>query len=160
MGEDLCRGIWRGKTTPKGKDREFDNIWVKGNLIQSKGLYYIHPLANVVNVQNELGRLIAMHEVDPKTLGECTGFIDKNDMLAFEGDLIKNHLCNVIGVIRRGKYKNPFNDDQFAKHIGFYVDWLVENNNYYRKDLGYWLSLSEIIGNVSDNPELLKKEKK
>ena len=87
MTNDM-RGLWRGKTTPKQSGEAFNNIWVKGDLIHSNDLYYIHPFTNSVKVQNELGRYIVMHEVVLSTLGECTGFPDKNDTISFEGDLI------------------------------------------------------------------------
>lgn len=48
-----------------------------------------------------------------------------------------------------------------GQDIGFYVEWVSDRDrNIHRKDLGYWLSAgtAEIVGNIYDNPELLKKE--
>lgn len=36
----------------------------------------------------------------------------------------------------------------------FYVDW----DDMFRRDLGYWSKRCEVVGNVHDNPELLKEE--
>ena len=78
---------------------------------------------------------------------------------AFEFDLIKHHFGNEVGVIRYGPYRNPFNDDKFAEHIGFYVDWIAgEDKKVLRKDLGYWLAVTEIAGNIFENSNFTKKE--
>lgn len=69
---DRC--LFKAKTTVKeNPNHSFDNVWVEGNLIISKDRYYIHPVANVITVNGELGRLIVMHEIDPHTLCRCTG---------------------------------------------------------------------------------------
>lgn len=132
---DSNRGLWRGKCD--------NGEWVEGDLIRySQAESYI----TVDLIENEV------YTVDTSTLGECTGSCDKNGKLSFEGDLIKDIFGEGIGVIRYGEYKQPFNDDKFTKHIGFYIDWLEEKDKMsLRADLGYWLSLVEIIGNIHDD---------
>lgn len=100
------------------------------------------------------------YPVYPDTIGQYTGFTDKNGRKAFEGDCINHHFGPEIGIIRYGQYQNTFNDDQFAAHIGFYVEWKGPQANSLRKDLGFWLSLNgvSIIGNIHDNPELMEDE--
>ena len=94
--------------------------------------------------------------VNPTTVGQYTGKCDKAGTRAFEHDCIQELNGDAIGVIRYGEYRNPF-DDLSTCHIGFYVDWISgENKDVLRKDLGYWLNLVEIIGNIHDNPELLE----
>ena len=136
------RGLWRGK-------RLDYNDWVDGDLLLIKS-------AGKMCYQITHRPSCWAWLVDSKTLGECTGGTDKQGKLAFEGDLVKEKFNVAIGVIRYGEYKQPFNDDEHTKHIGFYVDWL-ENSEILRKDLGYWLPLVEIIGNIHDNPELIQK---
>lgn len=147
------RGLWRGKRLDNGE-------WVEG--------YYVH-LSDGENEEHRIYTGYAetdcgdcfpdFYKVDPEALGECASLTDKNDKLAFEGDLINSHFGGNVGVIRRGEYKNPFNDDKFAKHIGFYVEWLTgSDKDALRMDLGYWLPAVEIVGNIYDNPELLKGE--
>lgn len=138
------RGLWRGKTTPKHNDEEFNSIWVEGDLIHSEKLCYIHPFANAVKIQGELGRLIVMHKVDPSTLGECTGLTDKNGKLIFEGNLCTVtaphlNIVNKIGVVRYDTKCARFVID-FGKSVVYF-----EN-----------IELVEVIGNIHDNPELLK----
>ncbi len=55
------RGLWRGKRVDNGE-------WVKGYLIKMWGKYHLQ------DQENE--NLVV--EVDPETLGECTGLTDKN----------------------------------------------------------------------------------
>lgn len=70
--------------------------------------------------------------------------------------LAEDEFEDAIGVIRYGEYKQPFNDDQFTKHIGFFIDWLGgDTKAYLRADLGYWLPFAKIISNIHDNPDLL-----
>lgn len=152
------RYLYKAKTTPKEKG-EFNNVWVTGNLIVSNGKYYIHPVGNVVNVKNETGRIIVMHEVIPDTICRCTGLKDKNGKLIWENDVVKDLFSDTYAPIRYGSYQNCF-DSTKAEHIGFYVDWSGKYTKNYRKDLGYFIHMvdAEAIGNIFDNPELLESE--
>ena len=95
-------------------------------------------------------------EIDPNTICQCTGLTDKNGKLIWENDVIKYHFGNAYAQIRYGAYQSCF-DSQKVEHIGFYVDWSESRN--YRKDLGYWINMvnAEVIGNIFDNPELIKE---
>lgn len=134
------RYLYKAKTTPKEKG-EFNNVWVTGNLIVSNGKYYIHPVGNVVNVKNETGRVIVMHEVIPDTICQCTGLKDKNGKLIWENDIVR---CKV----------------GTAKVIWCKSEWRI--NWLRRKGLYYWafedIQITEVIGNIFDNPELLESE--
>ncbi len=94
--------------------------------------------------------------VYPETICQYTGRTDKDGRKIFEGDIFKYHFNeSIIGIVRYGEYKNPFNDDEHAGHVGFYIEWL-ERSDMLRMDLGYWVKVSEIIGNIFDNLELVK----
>lgn len=61
--------MFKGLTTKKENDKHaFNEVWVEGDLIHCGGKVYIHPIANSVTVENELGRIIIMHEVQPNTV--------------------------------------------------------------------------------------------
>ena len=59
-------------TTKENPNHEFNNTWVFGDIIHSGGKTYIHPVCNKVNVKNELGKIIIMHEVIPDTVCRYT----------------------------------------------------------------------------------------
>lgn len=81
------------------------------------------------------------YEVNPETVGQYTGLTDKNGKKIFEGDIVKN--SRDVGLLY---YKE--------KNSAFTVKgW----------EYGYWLWHDkediEVIGNIYDNPELLKEDK-
>lgn len=142
MRKDI--GIFRGK--------EFDTSkWVIGYLDAAAPPDY----AYIITGDEKTCR------VDPETVGEWTTRFDKKVERIFEGDIIKYETpsCSVkYGVINFGKY--AIHADGSTYNIGFYISWL--NNPFVRQDLGFWLEQREIviIGNIYDNPELLKGNKK
>lgn len=135
------RGLWRGKTTSKSNGEAFNNVWVEGDLIRSENRYYIHPVANAVKVRNELGRLIVMHEVDPLTLGRCIGSTDVKGNLIYEGDIL-------LGA---------WNERLVVYYDDCYLGFKVRNAAGFEKDISYYDNGKlEVVGNIHDNPELLK----
>jgi len=86
-------------------------------------------------------------DVIPESIGQCTGFKDKNGKLIFEGDILQD--CD------DGCYEILWNDKKLW--------WSV----CYSKNQNIIPALSdvicsgifyeEIIGNIHDNPELLKE---
>lgn len=91
--------------------------------------------------------------VDPSTIGEYTGLKDKNDKMIFVGDIVKNEWCFF------GEYKSlDSSNDYQCGHLGFYLEHISDfNKRTVRKDIMYFANKCEIIGNVFDNPEMLKE---
>lgn len=150
-----CRGLWRGKTLLKTNPEEaFNNVWVQGDLIEANGKKYIHPKTNDVKVSDtDLGKFIVMHEVIPKTLGECTGLIDKNGKLIFEGDILKYYDDkNDSGLVCFGDYGFYHLN---VNHMGFYVLRNTRERGIYWDCPDHSLKCAEIIGNIHDNPKLV-----
>ena len=85
-------------------------------------------------------------EVIPKTVGQYTGLTDKNGKKIFEGDIIKNQY-------EKNKY-------QYFKisYCNRTYCWLVVNKYGMLGNLYNVIGDIEVIGNIYDNPELLKGE--
>lgn len=102
-------------------------------------------------------------EVEPNTIGQFTGLYDRNGKEIYEGDIIKHDiLCTVV-----------YDIIGIAEAIGV-IEWhqtgfifkVFENNIngtgcYFKSDQQTEIEKTvEVIGNIHDNPELIKKEDK
>jgi uncharacterized phage protein (TIGR01671 family) len=135
---------FRGKRIDNGE-------WVYG--------YYVVYDEGPEGIKHIIQAPYRYYEVDPETVGQFTNQSDKNGKEAYEND----RLCHfdeltpyrVYGVIKFGEILTSSRE----RHIGFYIEWENDGENlwneWWRHDLGYWLSQVEIIGTSHENPELL-----
>lgn len=122
--------LFRGKRVDNGK-------WVEGNYsIDVSGRVDILPIDNLV-----------FFEVIPETVGQFTGLTDKNGKKIFEGDIITDDPENLSF---KNFYGVKYNEDKAS----FYVE--DENHEEYLGEV--WDTDIVVIGNIHDNPELLKEE--
>lgn len=136
------RGLWRGKRV--------DNCgWVCGVPLQ-------HCDGDWQLISGKVGAMI-IDTIIPDTLGECTGLRDKNGKLIFEGDIVAAYYNpkekTAIGTICCGKFMDTDSLDNYG-----YLGWYIEVQGHCISILqpeSDGISI-EVIGNIHDNPELLK----
>ena len=148
--------LFRGKT--------FDTKeWVYGAFVPYAldGSNDLVSWAFIRNYNKEIGHMQTI-EVDKETVGQFTGWTDKNKIKLFEGDILRNKDKHhkIIGIIKYGKIPNDLSREEY---IGFYIYWMNENanewNSWLRSDLNYWINSGEcdLIGNIYDHPELMEE---
>lgn len=89
-----------------------------------------------------------LYFVDPETVCQYTGSISSiltGGKKIFEQDIVE--IDAAIGIVKFGKYGNGF-------HLGYYIDWI--NCPRLRNELNYWEGKVKVIGNIIDNPDLIK----
>ncbi len=91
---------------------------------------------------------------DEITLMQCTGLRDANGTLMFEGDVVKvTHTDKPLS--DRAKSKEFYCPVVWDAHNGSWRYEYPKNYNIYR--CGQHLRLAVVIGNIYENPELLKE---
>ncbi|MBQ7014304.1 MAG: hypothetical protein IJN11_10395 [Oscillospiraceae bacterium] len=120
--------LFRGKT--------YDGKWEQGDLRHGG---YVHNDSETYIMRAD----VALHNipVDPKTIGQYTGLTDKNGKKIFEGDIITDGYGTAVV---------KYNESKAA----FYVEAVI-GGEYLGEE---WDADIKIIGNIHDNPELLKGE--
>ena len=133
--------LFRGKRTDNGE-------WIYG--YYTKARYYLNEKEMHVIFapdgeafpRNEFSEY---EEVDPETVYQFTGLTDKKGRKVFEGDIIKCKVHEMNGYrVRRGIVE--------YHGVGFIMN-LDPNSWYDQKNISFDC---EVIGNIYDNPELLK----
>ena len=126
--------LFRGKRKDNGE-------WVEGYYLRIGKRHYI--FTGMIDIINNIPDLIR-YEVIPETVGEYTGFADKNDKKVFEGDIC---LTSENGL--------PFIIEWNAYECSFYWRDIIKVGEFY----GGVAKSSNVIGNRHDNPELFSGEK-
>lgn len=140
MANYYC-GLWRGKRLDNDK-------WIIGYLLRKQGALGMTVSYIMAAEKSEFDfndDYVAVGDewipVETKTLGQCVGFSDKNKKFLFDGDVCKHEQFSALCVV-------IWNDElaRFELKSSGITD-IFDN---------YFAECSEVVGNIYDNPELLK----
>lgn len=110
--------------------------WVYGDLHLQSRVPHIHMFGK-------------QYPINPATVGQFTGLLDKNGKEIYEGDIIGCHNPDIKHLIfyneKQGRFMAALNGDIENYFVG--VCGLDDSR---------WNASKEVIGNIHDNPELLK----
>lgn len=141
--------LFRGKRLDNGE-------WIEGFYVKCRSRCYVLPVYDIDHGFDE--RYSEWIEVDPKTVCQYTGLTDKNGRKIFEGDIVKGvaYSTDFVGYIVWIDAIAGFGVRYFNKH-GEPTAW---ENSSILKAIQRWKQPNEFqaetIGNIFDNPELLK----
>ena len=127
----------------RGKDIETGE-WLYGHFFQRMGCY-----PAIVEPRPRDGKVMYYEiAVEDTTVGQFTGLYDKNGKEIYEGDIVEWEKDGLMYVVRfwRGMFFASVQECNEGILGGFPLHALTEYE--YRK--------CEIVGNIFDNPELLK----
>ena len=132
--------LFRGKAEINGK-------WIYGGVLQTNNWSDISVVNDYEGSLNEPPSCdVDSFEVIPETIGQYTGLTDKNGKKIFEGDIVGYYSDYRkeydIGTVKYGN----FNCSCCSGVYG----WFFEGEDI-REHSSY-----EVLGNIHDNPELLK----
>lgn len=122
--------LFRGKRLNNGE-------WVEG--------FYNHlPCGrfgadeHMIQTVLENGKIGMLYDIDPSTVGQYTGLKDKNGKKIFEGDIVKS-------------------DNGHISEVTFYFGAFCCYCQCHDTHNTLWSDILTVIGNITDNPELLEK---
>ena len=138
--------LFRGKRVDNGE-------WVEGSIVVSQDrinygkCYMTSSVCDFSYGDNgDRIRLGCFVEVIPDTVCQFTGLRDKNGKRIFEGDIVKTDKFNEPNKLYVITY-----DELMGAFIG-------DNENFYFTTFDGDSNLFEVIDNIHDNPELMKRE--
>lgn len=133
--------LFRGKRADNG-------AWIYGYYtmakwyLDEKGINVMLPIGAMFYPRSEISE---WHEVLPETVGQYTGLTDKNGKKIFEGDILK------------GQYDEDSPEDIAILVVLWDNGWRIQQGDRvpdFLEELD--CQICEVIGNIHDNPELLK----
>lgn len=151
---------FRGKRIDNGE-------WVYGSLYRGISPHDRQPYSIIItdekyDAEGHLPKDIALgflsdevFVVEANSVGQFTGLTDKNGKEIYEGDIVKTKMFGK-DVSINGRFVNVSGDDTFEIK---YVNAQFVFNNGNRWFYLHRNTSCEIIGNIHDNPELIKQNK-
>ena len=136
--------LFRGQMRKKGEKftiggYPLDSIWIYGGIFAAS----MKSDRCIITSYDDCKK----YPVHADTVGQYTGLTDKNGTKIFEGDIVK---CN-----DGGNYQVVFEQRNNSAYFGLAITaddtWVFDDGANY---------ILEVIGNIYDDPELLKGEQK
>ena len=147
--------LFHGKRVDNGE-------WVEGYYYESKisGCFILFPKIKVRKKDRVVIKdSFEVAEVIPETVGQYTGLTDKNGQKIFDGDIISAITLDTgseqMAVVCFGNFIDENNGDEY---IGFYIEFDGIKTTITQLAMEECKNRIEVIGNIYDNPELLKAE--
>lgn len=119
--------LFRGKRLCNGE-------WLQGGIVERDDRAYIVGVSKSLRIDGV--------EVDPETVCQFTGLTDKNGVMIYENDLLSINQSAEPVIVKFEDFQWKYKNRNFGK--------------YYFHRLENIRSKYEAIGNIFDNPELLK----
>ena len=143
--------LFRGKCKDTGK-------WYKGQYIHLHRTTYCFKEDYERDKDNDIHQIVFEEMMDwglpnrhlrvdviPETVEQYTGLTDKNGTKIFEGDIINGYYSN----------GEKYIENSVVEWSNLFIAW---NVNKHVSLFGRGYCYYEVIGNIHDNPELLKGE--
>lgn len=164
--------LFRGKAANRENGRSYrtsykNGDWVYGLLTDTENYAGFAEMTNTDGVQGI--------EVDKRTVGQFTGVTDKNGKRIFEGDVVRYNTFddfNCHSIVKFGEYEQDGSAGEYNPRscIGWYCevdnftapDWAEEDPTFFFNSYLEQQNLlevnddCEVIGNIYDNPELVR----
>lgn len=143
--------LFRGKRLDNGEWVESHGI-SRGRPDEKSGYrYYLGIGGGAIVGTNEAGNIVRLEakedclycEVDPATVGQCTGLKDRNGMRIFEGDIMRGCAGDMV----------VFYGEIIGEGYGF--QWKSASGGGTESMTGF-IDEYEVIGNIHDNQKLLE----
>lgn len=128
--------------------------WVYGSLVVSEN---IAP-AIYYEVGKGLVKQLDWCYASPESIGQYTGLTDKNGVKIFEGDIIKTPR-GFIGEVVFGRAEEECTHREHRRKItDVYTTygWIFKRADGYTCAIDDEILQGELLGNITDNPELMK----
>ena len=153
--------LFRGKRIDNGE-------WAEGFYYKAKYYRTDNELCDYITIPHPEDYFKSSDHflVNPETVGQYTGLTDKNGKKIFEGDIVRTQPFSDRPYSSKAKFKQHIGVVEYrVRHFknslyeqDYESDWAVDIKDYGKYTCCDWSAFfkCEVIGNIHDNPELLK----